>query len=257
MDWSFSLTGFVVGLLVGLTGVGGGALLTPLLIMVYGISPLIAVGTDLVFAAITKFLGAWTHSRQGTVVWPVVGLMSLGSLPAALITTSFLAGLDHDSVDQLVRGVLGFGLLLSALALLFRPWIRARMLRSHQGLSPRTAQLRRVLTVLAGAGLGVLVSLSSIGAGALGAVILILLYPRMTAVRMVGTDIAHAVPLAAVAGFGHYQLGSVDMALLLVLLLGSLPGIYLGARLSALMPERITRTVLASVLFTIGVRFMV
>ncbi len=249
MDWALTLSGFVVGALVGLTGVGGGALMTPVLVVGFGIPPLVAVGTDLVFAAATKSLGVLAHARRAAVDWRLVGLMALGSLPASLATIRFLhdgsaRGLD---IGPWVETALGAALVLTALALLWR-----RPGPAADAPVPR----RAAWTVAAGALLGFLVTLTSVGAGALGVVLLSLLHPRLSTPRVVGTDLAHAVPLAALAGAGHWQLGNVDGALLAALLLGSLPGIWLGARLAHGLSERLTRPLLAAVLTAIGIKLI-
>ncbi len=251
MDVLYPVAGLAVGFLVGLTGVGGGALMTPLLIFGFGFSPAVAVGTDLLYAAITKAGGVWVHARQATVDWRIVRRLANGSLPAALLTLWLLGRMEsHDGqAETLITQALGLALIFTAGALLFRQRLRrlsGGWVATHQG----------VLTVAVGALLGTLVTLTSVGAGALGAAALFWLYPRLSAVRVVGTDIAHAVPLTAVAGIGHWQLGSVDWALLGALLLGSLPGIYLGSRLSAAMPEQVLRPMLATLLLLIGFRLV-
>ncbi|MFH0934601.1 MAG: sulfite exporter TauE/SafE family protein [Pseudomonadota bacterium] len=258
MDWLYTVSGFLVGLIVGVTGVGGGSLMTPLLVLFFGVSPATAVGTDLLYASITKSLGGWVHSLNGSVDWKIVGLLSLGSLPAALLTIAlfkFLA-LDEKTLKGLVTGVLSVALLLTATALLLKDWIKKIARREdgrvyelhHRHLAPAT--------VITGAIVGVLVTISSIGAGVLGTVALLFLYPRLTAVRVVGTDIAHAVPLTAIAGLGHLALGTVDLVLLGSLLLGSLPGIYIGSHLSAKVPEKVLRPILAVMLLIIGARLV-
>ncbi len=255
MELAQAISGFFVGLLVGLTGVGGGALMTPMLIFFFGIPPLVAVGTDLLFAAITKSGGIIAHTTQRTVNWRIAGLLMLGSLPTALLAVHWLEGFHAagGQTDQLVKFLLGIALLLTALALLFRSRIVA-FGRSLIGRAPVLSRLRLPLTILAGIFIGFLVPLTSVGAGALATAILLLLYPSMPARRVVGTDLAHAVPLTAVAGFGHLQLGSVDSHLLLILLLGSLPGIFLGSRLSQIVPERILRQLLTSLLLLTGLK---
>jgi len=255
MDVFFIISGFGVGVLVGLTGVGGGALMTPLLIFGFGIAPAVAVGTDLMFAAITKANGVWVHARQHSVEWRVVRWLLMGSLPAALLTLLILGQVDTDTgaTQDLMTTTLGLALIASAGALIFR----RRLAQSDTGLvHDETGRKTRIATVLTGVVLGVLVTLTSVGAGALGAAVLFWLYPRMKAVRVVGTDLAHAVPLATVAGLGHWQLGTVDWTLLGSLLIGSLPGIYIGSRLSARVPEIWLRLVLASLLSVIGVRLV-
>ena len=256
MDAVYIISGFGVGALVGLTGVGGGALMTPMLIFGFGIAPAVAVGTDLMFAAITKANGVWSHARLGSVEWPVVRRLLLGSLPAALLTLIVLRYVDvHTAFAQhVMTTTLGIALIISAVALLFRRRLVQGSVAA-KGWEPGGRRTRHT-TVLVGAMLGRLVTLPSVGAGALGAAALFWLYPRMQAARVVGTDLAHAVPLATVAGIGHWQLGTVDWLLLGGLLLGSLPGIYLGSHLSARVPEVWLRSVLASLLLLLGVRLV-
>ena len=255
MDVLFVISGFGVGVLVGLTGVGGGALMTPLLIFGFGVAPAVAVGTDLMFAAITKANGVWVHARQHSVEWRVVRWMLLGSLPASLITLLILRQVDLQTgvAQDVMTTTLGLALIVSAGALIFRH----RLAQDDTGFAhDETGRKTQVATVLTGIVLGVLVTVTSVGAGALGAAVLFWLYPRMKAVRVVGTDLAHAVPLATVAGLGHWHLGTVDWILLGSLLIGSLPGIYIGSRLSARVPEIWLRSVLAILLLGIGVRLV-
>ena len=249
MDAAYPLAGLVVGFLVGLTGVGGGALMTPLLILVFGITPSVAVGTDLLYAGITKSGGVAVHRHQGTVDWPIALWLMCGSLPAAGLTLVCLrTGLITTShLDTLISGLLGAALMLTALVLLLKKYLRSLVGR-RQNLEHQSVPL----TVAVGAFLGMVVTLTSVGAGALGAAALFLLYPRLSSARVVGTDLAHAVPLTLVAGLGHLQLGNVDTGLLFGLLMGSLPGIYLGSRLSAGLPEAVLRPILASLLAVIG-----
>jgi uncharacterized membrane protein YfcA len=258
MDWLYTFSGFLVGLIVGVTGVGGGSLMTPLLVLFFGVSPATAVGTDLLYASITKALGGWVHSRNGTVDWKVAGLLGLGSLPAALFTLAlfrFLA-LDENALKGLVTGVLSVALLLTAAALLLKDQIKSIALRDDGTVYELHHRHLTAATIVTGAIVGVLVTISSIGAGVLGTVALLFLYPRMPAVKVVGTDIAHAVPLTAVAGLGHLALGTVDLVLLGSLLLGSLPGIYIGSHLSARVPEKVLRPILAVMLLIIGTRLV-
>ncbi len=258
MDWLFTISGFLVGLIVGVTGVGGGSLMTPLLVLFFGVSPATAVGTDLLYASLTKTLGGWVHSHNGTVDWKVLGLLSLGSLPAALFTIGLLKylALDEKTLRSLVTGVLSIALLLTASALLLKNTI----IKIAQRNDGTTRELRHqhltAATVATGFVVGALVAISSIGAGVLGTVALLFLYPRMAAARVVGTDIAHAVPLTAVAGLGHMALGTVNFTLLGSLLLGSLPGIYIGSHLSAKVPEKFLRPILATMLLIIGTRLV-
>ena len=251
MDWLYTLSGFAVGAIVGLTGVGGGSLMTPLLVLLFGIHPATAVGTDLLYAAITKSGGTVVHSRKGHVDWQIVGRLAAGSIPAAAITILILSQLPKRSAEMthLISVSLGVALLLTACAIIFRKRILQFALRHENSFVQRHIG---PVTVAVGAVLGVLVSISSVGAGALGVTALILLYPRMSTIRIVGSDIAHAVPLTAVAGMGHWMLGSVDWSLLLALLLGSLPGITLGSHLSVKVPDRVLRPLLATLLVVIG-----
>jgi len=258
VDWTYTLSGLGVGFLIGLTGVGGGALMTPLLIFVYGIPSAIAVGTDLLFAAVTKAGGVWSHNRRGNIEWRIMGLLSLGSVPAALLTSLFLHRSRQGGFDPeaLINFSLGIALVLTSLVLFNRHHIQA-FAQKHLDKAPVWLRdIRNALTVLAGIILGVLVTLSSVGAGALGAAILTFLYPRLPTMRIVGTDIAHAVPLTAIAGLGHFNMGSVDLSLLSSLLMGSLPGIYLGSNVGASIPEKITRPILATAILFIGVNFL-
>ena len=258
MDWLYTVSGFLVGLIVGVTGVGGGSLMTPLLVLFFGVSPATAVGTDLLYASITKSLGGWVHSRNGSVDWKVVGLLSLGSLPAALITVVLLKylALDAKTLKSLVTSVLSVALLLTATALLLKDWIKKIAQREDGTVYELHHRHLPAATIATGVVVGTLVTISSIGAGVLGTVALLFLYPRFSAVKVVGTDIAHAVPLTAIAGLGHMALGTVDFVLLGSLLLGSLPGIYLGSHLSAKVPEKVLRPILATMLLIIGTRLV-
>lgn len=258
MDWAYTFSGLLVGFLVGLTGVGGGSLMTPLLVFLFGIPPIKAVGTDLLFAAVTKAGGVWAHGRRGTVEWGLVGRLAAGSVPASLLTTYFLQSLvvQKANVDTIITSLLGTALILTSVALLFKREFQDIGRRISREIAPDWVRWRGALTVLAGVILGSLVTLTSVGAGALGAAMLFFLYPRLPTARIVGTDIAHAVPLTAVAGLGHLHMGTVDFVLLGSLLLGSLPGIYLGSHLSTQVPEKVMRPILASMLMLIGVKFM-
>ncbi len=258
MDWLYTFSGFLVGMIVGVTGVGGGSLMTPLLVLFFGVSPATAVGTDLLYASLTKALGGWVHSRNGTVDWKIVGLLGLGSLPAALTTIAlfkFLA-LDENILKGVVTSVLSVALLLTAAALLLKDQIKKIALRDDGTIYELHHRHLTGATIVTGAIVGVLVTISSIGAGVLGTVALLFLYPRMPTAKVVGTDIAHAVPLTAVAGLGHMALGTVDLVLLISLLIGSLPGIYIGSHLSAKVPEKVLRPILAVMLLAIGTRLV-
>lgn len=235
--------GFGVGFLVGLTGVGGGALMTPLLISTFGVSPQIAVGTDLLYASITKTAGSWRHHVARHVEWTIVLRLAAGSLPAAIGLLAVMAFLPVDTVAlaRWIRSGLVFALPISGLAIVLYPWF----MRTHPSDEDGNIPPRTLRTVLFGAVLGLLVTLTSVGAGAIGVTVLAALYPMLPAKRLVGSDIAHAVPLTLIGGLGHLGLGNVDGRLLLALLCGSIPGILLGARLAGVVPERLLRPILA------------
>jgi uncharacterized protein len=248
------LSGFAVGVIVGMTGVGGGSLMTPLLLGVFKLNPAVAIGTDLWFAALTKAGGSVAHARQGHVDWRITALMLAGSLPAALLTLAWMkAAGGGNAFGPTLTMSLGIALLLTALTVFYRRAWNAVGLRIERHLTGRRQQW---LTFAAGLLLGVLVTLSSIGAGAIGATLILLLYPRLPAHQIVGTDIAHAVPLTLVAGIGYAWLGHVNWELLAALLVGSLPGIWLGARVTRLLPERWVRSLLGASLVAAGLKVL-
>ena len=253
LDPLYSLSGFVVGMLVGMTGVGGGALMTPLLIVVFGVHPATAVGTDLIYAAATKTGGSLVHGFARSIDWRVVRLLATGSLPATAATLAALSrvNLDGDGARGLITFFLSIALLLTAFALVFGDSLVALYRRR---VSPLEAERTAASTVLVGAVLGCLVSISSVGAGALGVVALVLLYPRMPMAKIVGSDIAHAVPLTLAAGAGHWAMGSVEWPIVGSLLVGSLPGIVLGSTVAIRIPERALKLVLAGVLLIVAGR---
>jgi uncharacterized membrane protein YfcA len=258
MDLVTTVSGFFVGMLVGATGVGGGSLMTPLLVLVMGVAPATAVGTDLLYASITKMGGAWAHGRRKNIDWRICGLLALGSLPAAAATLLLLNSLsvDADQYAIFLKKCLGVALILSAIALLLKDRLHALALALRRSSGESPAERSRSATVVTGAIVGALVTATSVGAGALGVAALLFLYPTFAATRIVGTDIAHAVPLTLVAGLGHASLGGVDVHLLGNLLLGSLPGVYIGSQLSRKLPERILRTLLAAVLILVASRLL-
>jgi uncharacterized membrane protein YfcA len=252
-EWPYALLGLAAGVLVGMSGVGGGSLVTPVLTL-FGIPAATAVGTDLAFAAITKTFGAAVHRAQRSVDWRIVGLLAAGSCPTAALTVLFLSMTGAHANSRLITATLSVALILTALTLFIdREWIARAALRA----GARFRRYRAPVAVAAGVVLGALVTLSSIGAGALGALILLLLYPRLSALRIAGTDIAHAVPLTLIAGAGHLWLGTVEAALLASLLAGSIPGIVASSLLAGRLPERTVRSFLALVLFAVGTRFAV
>ena len=257
-NWINTVAGFGVGLLVGLTGVGGGSLMAPIMILIIGIAPSTAVGTDLWFAGITKVVGGWIHGKKGTVDWQIVRRMFYGSLPAAVLTLIWLhaTGMGQ-SHNQLMFKTLGATLILTSIAAAFRKRFHAwgQHMRGSRPIEFKSVQ--PILTVLAGAILGFLVTFTSIGAGALGAVMLLYLYPiRLTANSLVGTDIVHAVPLTILAGTGHLLMGNVNYGLLGNLLIGSIPGIVIGALASSYAPEKFVRTAIAIMLAVVGLKML-
>jgi len=251
IDPSHGAAGFAVGTLVGLTGVGGGSLMTPLLVLGFGVPAVTAVGTDLLFAGLTKVGGAVSHGLAGNVDWAVTARLAAGSVPGTTLALGTLAVLPPAgaATKVVVSVALGAMLLLTALALVLRSRLLAWARAGASNDSPRS---RGAWTVAVGALIGVAVTFSSVGAGAVGVTALILLFPLLATVRVVGTDIAHAVPLTLLAGFGHAALGHVDWAMLASLLAGSLPGILLGSHLAPRIPERALRHSLAAVLVLAG-----
>ena len=254
LDVLHAVAGLLVGLLVGLTGVGGGSLMTPLLVLMFGVTPQTAVGTDLLYAAVTKSVGMTVHHQRATVDWRVMRRLATGSIPAALLTLVALNTFIHigSNTSRVILDVLGSLLLLTALGILFQRKLLAYG-ATHHPLDPDKAL---VPTIALGAVLGIAVSISSVGAGAIGVTVLLMLYRRLPVVRIVGTDIAHAVPLALVAGVGHWFLGSVDLWLLVNLLVGSIPGVIVGSLLSSRAPDRLLRPALAVVLAVSGWRLL-
>jgi uncharacterized protein len=235
--------GFGVGFLVGLTGVGGGALMTPLLISTFGVAPAVAVGTDLLYASVTKTVGGWRHHVAENVDWPIVMRLALGSIPASLVLLAVMSYTPFDTAAMAhwIRYGLAFALPVSAAAIVLYPILMKGHGTSDEGKPPG----RPVATVLFGVALGLLVTLTSVGAGAIGVVVLAMLFPTLPAKRIVGSDIAHAVPLTLVAGAGHLGLGHVDFGILIALLCGSIPGILFGTRLAGVAPEWLLRPLLA------------
>ena len=251
----YSASGFAVGVLVGMTGVGGGSLMTPLLILLFGIHPATAVGTDLLYASITKTGGTFVHGLRRSIEWRMVARLAAGSVPATALTLLALSYLDMrgQAARGLITTVLGFALFATAAALIFRRRLLAIFTAHIGALDPRRTA---ALTVAVGAVLGVMVSISSVGAGAIGVTALLLLYPQLPTVRIVGSDIAHAVPLTLVAGIGHWMLGGIDWPLLAALLVGSLPGIVLGSYVSTRVPDAVLRITLAITLSVVGGRLL-
>jgi hypothetical protein len=256
IDIAYSVAGFAVGAIVGLTGVGGGSLMTPLLVLGFGVPAVTAVGTDLLFAGFTKVGGAASHGLKGHVDWRVAGLLAAGSVPATIIAIAVLSARPPASAASrlIVSTALGIMLLLTAVALIFR----ARLLawaHAHQG-SGWASRHQTGATIATGAFIGFAVTFSSVGAGAVGVTALLILFPLLATVRIVGTDIAHAVPITLLAGFGHAFLGNVNWWMLASLLVGSIPGILLGSHLAPRIPERALRHSLAAVLLLAGAKLV-
>jgi uncharacterized membrane protein YfcA len=255
IDPLYVVLGACVGLIVGMTGVGGGSLMTPALVLLFGIHPATAVGTDLLYAALTKSAGSLVHGLRKNVAWEVVALLACGSVPTAIITLFLWADFaaHGGQTSRIVTLVLGAALLMTALSLVLRSWLLRRR-ETRPVLDTRTGA---ALTVLVGIFLGFAVSISSVGAGAIGVTALLLLYPKYSTVKIVGTDIAHAVPLTFVAGAGHWLSGSVNPPMLLSLLIGSVPAIVLGSYLAPRIPEKGLRYLLALILTIVGGRMVV
>lgn len=256
MDPATIVSGLGVGLLVGMTGVGGGSLMTPILVLLFGVHPVTAVGTDLLFAAATKSVGVVVHGFNRTVDWGVTGLLALGSVPATAATLVVLSQIETKTgaAGGLVSHFLGIALIVTSVALFFRHRLKALVERWRR--TEETVRGRRLATVALGASLGVAVSISSVGAGAIGVTALLMLYPRLPIARLVGSDIAHAVPLTLIAGLGHWVIGSVDLGLLTPLLIGSIPGVVIGSAVGPRLPEAALRFVLATVLTVVGFKLV-
>jgi uncharacterized membrane protein YfcA len=256
MTLTYVVSGFAVGVLVGLTGVGGGSLMTPLLTLLFGINPTVAVGTDLAFAAITKSAGTIVHRVKKNVHWDIVKRLCIGALPAAVLATialKYFGALDQH-IGQIIRYAIAFSVILTVIAIIFRgrmqAWMNAHPEKQLHGRIQVTA------TIVAGAAIGALVTVSSIGAGAIGATILVLLYPNLKPAEIAGTDIAYAVPLTAIAALGHWWLGSINWELLVMLLLGSVPGITIGSLLARSVPETFLRGLLATALTGVAAKLV-
>ena len=251
MDFAYYIiAGFAVGLLVGLTGVGGGSLMTPILMLFFNVKAAVAVGTDLLYASVTKTAGIFAHGKLGNIDWKMVSLLAFGSIPASIVTLLYLKELDISS-DNAVASIkfwLGIALLLTSISVIFRNQL-AKLSKTGHWINPKYVP---ALTIILGLVLGFLVTLTSVGAGALGVTALLILYPKVNITKIVGSDIAHAVPLTLVAGLGHASLGTVDYQLLGTLLIGSIPGIWIGSHLSSKLAEHWVRILLALILVYVG-----
>jgi len=254
LDALHAIAGLLVGFLVGLTGVGGGSLMTPLLVLLFGVTPTTAVGTDLLYSATTKIFGTLVHGARATVDWVIVRRLASGSVPAAVITLVVLSRVGHPptTANHAILTSLGVMLILTAFATFFQQRL-AGFARRAEHREPRKTL---VPTVVLGIVLGVAVTLSSVGAGAIGVTALLLLYPALRVSGIVGSDIAHALPLTLVAGFGHWVIGDVNLLLLVNLLIGSIPGVIVGSLLSTRSPDKVLRPVLAVVLLISGFKLL-
>lgn len=254
MEFYYIFAGFVVGFLVGLTGVGGGSLMTPILLLFFHIKPAVAVGTDLLFASVTKSVGIFAHGKLGNIDWKMVTLLGLGSVPASIATIFLLRTMDVESGSAIasIKFWLGVALIITSIAVLLREKLMSLVAKGQW----IPEQYVPTLTVLLGIILGSLVTLTSVGAGALGVTALIMLYPKEKITTIVGSDIAHAVPLTLVAGLGHAALGTINYELLGILLIGSIPGIYLGSHMSSKVAEHWVRIALATILIYVGFKLV-
>ena len=265
----FILAGVLVGFCVGVTGVGGGSLMTPILISLFRIEPHIAIGTDLLYAAISKFCGSFVHAKKMNIVWPIVIWLAVGSIPASFAThwvlDNYLSQSTH--YKAVLTMVLGFMLTITGLSILFRTQIENLFNKYRkQELPDMTQDLvkvklqakeKRVAIIIMGIILGIFVTLSSVGAGAFGIMALVVMFPNLPMIRIIGSDVVHAVLLTLVAGLGHMSSGNVDFMLLMWLLVGSIPAIIVGTLLSSRMPEKLIRKILGITLFALGVNFMI
>ncbi|MDC4697536.1 sulfite exporter TauE/SafE family protein [Acinetobacter baumannii] len=263
--FEFILAGMLVGFCVGITGVGGGSLMTPILIGLFRIEPHIAIGTDLLYAAISKFCGSMVHAKKLNIVWPIVLWLAVGSIPASFGTAWVLEHYLSQSTHYkaVLTMVLGFMLTLTGVSIIFRTRIEKffNKFRNKENTQTENEQLavqnKRTYIVIMGIILGVFVTLSSVGAGAFGIMALVIMFPNLPMIRIIGSDVVHAVLLTLVAGLGHMSAGNVDFMLLTWLLVGSIPAIIIGTLISSRMPERLIRKILGITLFALGVNFMV
>ena len=250
MDIYYIFAGASVGFVIGITGVGGGSLMTPLLVLGFQVQPAIAVGTDLLYAAITKAGGVYSHQKFKNIDWTIAKNLCLGSIPASIVSVFVIQALNisDDVFAQIISLVLGIMLVCTSIVIIFKQ--RLIKLKSTKKPKPRNI-------IILGACLGVLVTISSVGAGAIGSAILLILYPKMLSNKVVGTDIAHAVPLTAIAGLGHLHLGNIDFNLLTSLIIGSLPAVYLGSKVGKVIPDKMLKNIIATILMIMGLRFAI
>ncbi len=258
LELPFVTAGLIVGTIVGLTGVAGGALMTPILVMLFGIAPTTAVGTDLLYASVTKIFGTAVHQKHGTIDWQVVRRLALGSLPAAALTLWWMEAHRVGGVkDGAIILAIGIALAITALGMIFKDRLNDLGTKLRIGDSARFKAMQPGLTVLAGGFLGVIVTMTSVGAGAIGTVMLVYLYPlRMTGGRLVGTGLAHAIPLTLIAGLGHLSLGNVNLPVMVNLLVGSVPGVIVGSLISSRAPAKFVQYTIAGVLLVVSFKMI-
>lgn len=252
--FGFSVAGLVVGIAVGATGVGGGSLMTPILIMFYGISPALAVGTDLLFASASKSFGVLLHGRNGSLDWRIVRWMAIGSVPATLLTLLFLQNYPKGAqLDSLIKLTLAVAIIATATFSLLQDQIMGLIRRGKANVVTEPGERAQFqLTILSGVLIGTLVTISSVGAGVIGMMLLLLIYPKHAPIRLVGSDLAHAVIITAIAGAGHASLGTVNYSLLGYLLIGAMPGIWIGSKIGFRLSEKPLKRLIAGLLIFIG-----
>ena len=259
LSMSTAIIGFSVGFLVGLTGIGGGSLMTPIMILFLGIRPSIAVGTDLIFGAITKVFGSFIHFRQKTVNLNIVFYMAIGSIPSSLLGVQLISIIKKtygSFVDTFVMKTLGITLIIVAITIVLRVIFPSAQARTDENVIKTFSVRKKLLTVLLGAVVGFLVGLTSVGSGSLIVPVLLGLFPRLSSKNIVGTDVFHAALLVSVAGLAHLQEGNVQLPLVFSLLVGSLPGVYLGSKMNMKVPEKVLRPILASMLMLTGLKLI-
>lgn len=253
-DPLLSLAGLFVGFTVGLTGMGGGALLTPIMVLVFNTSPLAAVSSDLVVSLLMKPIGGGVHLRRGTVRTDIATWLCVGSVPTAFAGVLLLRLVGGEDRTDFMKTALGVALLVAATGILLRPVIQRR--RQEQIHDPPSPPVRRGLTIAVGALGGLIVGMTSVGSGSLIIVMLLFVYPTLRPAELVGTDLIQAVPLVASAALGHVLFGDVRLGLTLSLLVGALPGVYIGARMSSRAPDRVIRPALIIVLVASGLKLV-
>lgn len=250
--WGFSVAGLVVGVAVGATGVGGGSLMTPILILFYGINPAVAVGTDLIYASLSKSWGVWLHGQRGMLDWRIVGRLAAGSVPASLVTLVWLDAVGKSAaLDQIIKVMLASAVIVTATFTLVQDAL-LRHLHAASRVADAIARHQTMGTVLSGVLIGTVVTISSVGAGVIGMMLLMLLYPRHAPLRLVGADLAHAVLITAIAGLGHARLGTVDWLMLSFLLVGAIPGIWLGSRIAFRLGAAALKRAISILLLLVG-----